>query len=204
MNDFCCALQDLLGWSDTLEQASISTSAKSEKEEERSLGAQSATTGHPDRRMPAPPAPLLPSPRVPTYYTNELALDLPDVGFVDRTVTTLEAITPGGHVHALTVSRAPLADSADLAAHVKANLGRASVQLRSHQVLFVRDAEIASCPAIEVATQWRGALSWIYTRQAHLAVSGQWLVFSANAPLDARETCDELLEQVLGTLRIRD
>lgn len=140
---------------------------------------------------------------VAAYYTNDAAFELPDIGLVDRTVTTLDVTRPGVRAHSLSIHRLPLPEGEDLAARVKANLDRASRKLRSHKVLFVRETEIAGRPAIETAAEWRGGMAMVYTRQAHLAVESRWLVFSANAPLDERETCDEVMERALSTFRLR-
>lgn len=139
-----------------------------------------------------------------TYYTNEAAFDLPDMGFVDRTVTLLQAESPGGGEIALLLQRFPLPVGKSLRDVVKTHLGQSTRSLRAYSVIFERDSEVSSAPAIEIAFRWRGEDNMVYTRQAHLVVGTQWLVVAANAPLAERETCDQLLEHVLSTLRVRD
>jgi hypothetical protein len=138
------------------------------------------------------------------YYINEAAFDLPDVGFIDRTVTSFEIITPSNRAHSLTVNRSPIPDDRDLGALVDANVRDADRRLRGHKVLFRRELEIGSCPAIEIAAEWRGKMAGVYTRQAHLDADGCWLVFAGSAPLDDRAACDEIMDHVLSTLRLRD
>lgn len=138
------------------------------------------------------------------YYTNDAAFDLPDLPLIDRTVTTLDAVTPDGRAHTVCVNRAPLPAGKDLAALVADSLAQASRRLPAHKVLFQRDASVASCPAVEIAAAWRGQLGMVYTRQAHLVAGGLWLVLSGNAPLDDRAACDACLDHAFATFRLRD
>jgi hypothetical protein len=138
-----------------------------------------------------------------TFYMNEAAFDLPDAGIADRTVNELIFEAGDGASYSLTIHRQPIQPSETLAALVAANLERALLALPSHAVLFQRELEVAGMPAIEVAVQWRGQQSMLYTRQAHLALHGAWLVFAGNAPLAARAECDALLDRVLASFEPR-
>jgi hypothetical protein len=138
------------------------------------------------------------------YYMNEAAFELPEAKFVDNTVTMLEFKAPSGAELRLTIQRFPLEDGKSLRDVVTSHVGQASRTLRAHAVLWNRDSEISGAAAIEVAARWRGSDYMVYTRQAHLAIEMIWLVIAGNAPLEEREICDEYLDRVLGTLRIRD
>ncbi|UQA56212.1 DcrB-related protein [Polyangium aurulentum] len=138
------------------------------------------------------------------YYMNEAAFELPDVKVVDSTMTLLEFPSPSGRKIQINVQRFPLDPGKSLREIVTSQVGQATRSLRAYSVLFERDREIAGVPAIETAARWRSGDDMIYTRQAHLAFDGTWLVLAGNAPLEERETCDGYLDGVLGTLRIRD
>lgn len=138
------------------------------------------------------------------YYMNEAAFELPDAPVVDSTVTMLEMKTPSGSELRLLVQRFPLEVGKSLREVVTSHVGQASRTLRAHAVLFDREVEVGGVPAIDVAARWRGGDEMIYTRQAHVALGGTWLVLAVNAPLEEREVCDEYLNRVLGTLRFRD
>jgi hypothetical protein len=138
------------------------------------------------------------------YYMNEAAFELPDVQIVDETVTLLTFPSPSGRKIQVNAQRFPLAEGKSLRETVAAQVGQASRTLRAYSLLFERDSEIAGLPAIEIAARWRSDDDMIYTRQAHIAIDRTWLVFAGNAPLEERGICDEYLDGVLSTLRIRD
>jgi len=102
------------------------------------------------------------------------------------------------------VHREPMPEGASLHQLVAENLREAGLHQRGHEVIFQRESEIASRPAIEHAARWRGLKGMVYTRQAHLVHQGRWLVFGASAWLEDRAKCDACLDHVLATLRLRD
>jgi hypothetical protein len=138
-----------------------------------------------------------------TFYMNEAAFDLPDADIADRTVNELIFKAGDGTSFSLTVHRQPIGPSETLASLVAANLERAQRALSSQALLFQREIEVAGVPGIEVAVQWRGEQSMLYTRQAHIALDGAWLVFAGNSPLAARAECDALLDRVLASFHPR-
>jgi hypothetical protein len=138
------------------------------------------------------------------YYMDEAAFDLPEIGLVDRTVTTLGATTEEGHAHTITVFRNPIPEGATLAALVEQNLREASVRLGLHTVLDRRELEVGGLPALGLSSRWRGKNGMIYTRQAHFFAGGSWLVFACNADLADRARCDAIMDHALATFRPRD
>lgn len=135
---------------------------------------------------------------------NEAAFELPDeLGMIDRSMTNLEATSAEGHPHLLRVYRAPPPAGKSLAEIVAANVREASIRLRAHAVLFRRDIEVDGLPAIELGTRWQGQGGVLYTRQAHLLVPGEWLVFAGNVEMAAREACDACFDHALATFRRR-
>lgn len=139
-----------------------------------------------------------------TYYMNELAFDLPDAGFVDRTVYDLDGELPGGDVLGLLVLREPIPPGKSLREVVDEHRLREAKRLGAYAVLGEREAEIAGAPAIELSSRWRHERGVFYTREAHLAAGHTRLVFALTTVLERREACDEHLERVLATLRLRE
>jgi hypothetical protein len=139
-----------------------------------------------------------------TFYMNEAAFDLPDAETADRTVNELVFRAADGASFSLTVHRQPIGPNETLASLVAANLERAQRSLPCQALLFQREIEVAGVPGIEVAVEWRGEQSMLYTRQAHIALRGAWLVFAGNSPLAARDECDALLDRVLASFHPRD
>jgi hypothetical protein len=138
------------------------------------------------------------------HYMNEAAFDLPDAGFVDRTVTYLEGKSPRGTDIVLLVERSPFPEGKTLRQSASQHVNDARKRLRAYAVLFERDSEVAGLPAIDIGVRWRDDKGMVYTRQAHLAVGDTLLIVAGEAPLDEREHCDTCVEHVLASLRFRD
>jgi hypothetical protein len=138
------------------------------------------------------------------FYMNEAAFDLPDAPAADGTVHELIFKAADGASFSLTVHRQPLPPGETLASLVAANIEKAKRSLPSHTLLLQRQIEVAGVTGIEVAVEWRGEQSMLYTRQAHLPLDGAWLVFAGNSPLAARAECDALLDRVLASFRPRE
>lgn len=133
------------------------------------------------------------------YYTNEAAFGLPEAVIADRTATELVFDAGGGAPLGLTIHRIPLPAGESLSALVAANQREADRSLPSYAVLFQREAEMAGAPALELAAEWHGKDGMLYTRQAHVALDGVWLVFAGTGPRGARERCDALMDRVVAT-----
>ena len=142
---------------------------------------------------------------MPAYYTNDARFELPDVGFVDRTVTYLVGKSPGGADVILLVERRPLHREQSLRQAV-ARIGTDALQrLRGYTVLGEREIEVASLPAIDVSARWRtDAGEPIYARRTHLVLGATWLVIACEAPIASRESCDAYVDQVLATFQLRE
>jgi hypothetical protein len=139
------------------------------------------------------------------YYTNELAFDLPDVGFVDRTAIDLDAELPNGDALGILIVREPMPPGKRLREAVSEHLRREATRLGGYAVLDHRETSLGDAPAIEVSTRWRhqsGAV--FYTREAHVEAHGVRLVLTMTTIFEAREACDEHVEQMLSTLRLRE
>jgi hypothetical protein len=140
-----------------------------------------------------------------SFYMNEAMFDLPDAGFVDRTVTYLAGNSPNGTGVLLLVERRPLAVGKSLR-QVVAALGKdAMTRFIGYQVLFEREIEVASLPALDVGARWRAESGDpIYSRRTHLAVGETWLIVSGEAPIVEREFCEAYTDHVLASLRFRE
>jgi hypothetical protein len=140
-----------------------------------------------------------------SFYMNEAMFDLPDAGFVDRTVTHLVGTSPGNDGVLLLVERRPLPVDKSLR-EVVAALGKdAMTRFLGYRVLFEREIEVASQLALDVGARWRSeAGEPVYVRRGHLALGETWLMITGEAPIGEREFCDAYIDHVLASLRIRD
>lgn len=140
---------------------------------------------------------------MPAYYTNEAAFDLPDIGFADRTTHLLELIQPAGEEIALVIVRDAMPAGKTLRELVASRVADEMVRLKGYTILETREAAWSTAPAVEVASRWRHEGAAIYQRQAHLALEDQWLYLALSAPFARRARCDEWMEEIRTTLRLR-
>ena len=138
-----------------------------------------------------------------SYYINEAAFTLPDLGFVDRTVHVLEARLPGDDPLGLIVARQVVPAGKTLRQLVVEHLRSDARRLKGFVVIEELEIYVGRAAAIEVRSRWRHEGTVLYQRQAHLAASGSWLMFAMTAPLDQQAACDAALDQVLATLALR-
>jgi hypothetical protein len=131
--------------------------------------------------------------------------DLPDAGFVDRTVTYLAGTAPSGAGVLLLVERRPFPPAASLR-QAAAALGKdAMTRLAGYRVLFEREIEVASQPALDVGARWRAESGEpVYVRRVHLALGETWLIVTGEAPVAEHAFCDEYIDHVLASLRLRE
>ena len=134
------------------------------------------------------------------YYMNEAAFDLPDVGYVDRTVTHLEGKAPSGIVVALMVERSPLPEGKTLREAATAHMIGTKKRLRGYTLLLDRASEVAGVPAVEIAAQWREASGIVYSRQAHLVLGETLLLVAGETAVEERAFCDACVEHVIASL----
>ncbi len=135
------------------------------------------------------------------FYMNEAAFELPVMGFVDHTVSALDAKTPAGSDIGIRVHRSALAGKETLREIVESHVAEAVRSLPAYSLLWKRDAQFAGASAIELGARWRGDDYMSYSRQAHFAVQGLWLLVSVNTTLEEIDTADQVIERVLSTLR---
>jgi hypothetical protein len=135
---------------------------------------------------------------------NEAMFDLPEGGFVDRTLTFLVGNAPGGAGVLLLVERRPIPADKTLRQVVAAYGKDLMSRFMGYQVIFEREVEVASCPALDVGARWRTEGGEpIYGRRAHLSLGPTWLMITGEAPFAEREFCDAYVDHVLASLRLR-
>ncbi len=143
---------------------------------------------------------------------NEAMFDLPEEGFVDRTLTCISGFTPSGAELMLIVERRPLEPDATLRQSVAGHMLDAETRFRGYRLLFERELEIEGFGAFDVGARWRSdAGQPIYTRRVHLAldqatreIGGRvWLIFTCEVFFDEREAADAHLTHVIGSLKLR-
>lgn len=134
---------------------------------------------------------------------NEAAFDLPEVGFVDRSVTYLEApIGDGDESISLVVERAS-AEERDLARIVDEHIADARKRLRGYAPIHRRERTVERMPALDLAARFVDDDGSAYTRSVHLVLDDVWILIASEGPAEHRGFCDECLEHVLSTLRLR-
>jgi hypothetical protein len=135
---------------------------------------------------------------------NEAMFDLPEAGFVDRSVTYLLGTSPGGAAVLLLIERRPFPAGKSLRQVVTDHGRDAARRFMGYQVILEREVQVASCPALDVGARWRTEEGEpIYARRAHLSLGSIWLMITGEAPFAEREFCDAYVDHVLASLRLR-
>jgi hypothetical protein len=113
---------------------------------------------------------------VPSYYLNEAAFSLPDLGFVDRTVNVLEARLGEGAPVGLIIARQLVPPGKTLRQLAIDHLRADALRLSGFAVIEEKEAVVARVPAIDVRSRWRH--------------DGSVLLPAADAPRDAGHVAD--------------
>ncbi len=135
------------------------------------------------------------------FYMNEAAFELPALELADTTTTAIDGTSPNGESFGIRVHRTPLPAQKTLRDIVAEHVAEANRTLPAYTLAWQRDIEVSGVPAIELAARWRGTDGMNYTRHAHLAVQGLWLIVSVNGALGDIATIDRCIEHVLGSFR---
>lgn len=138
-----------------------------------------------------------------TYYINEAAFDLPDLGFSDETIHVLRAPAEGpGELNVL-VFRSKIPSPKPAAEVVAAHRDHERRTLTGFAVLFEREIDVAGNAVLEAGIRFRNESGMIYQRNAHFVFPDQHLLMCANAPLEERERCDRTMDHVLSSFQLR-
>ena len=136
---------------------------------------------------------------------NEAMFDLPDAGFVDRTVTHLMGTSPSGADVLLVVERRPLPAAKSLRQIADDHAKDAMTRHFAYKVIFDREIEVGSHPVIDVGASFRtGEGEAVYTRRAHLTLGSTWLLITGETSSAESELCDAYFDHVLASLQIRE
>lgn len=138
------------------------------------------------------------------YYTNELAFELPQLPFVDETVTMLHAKTEGGRNITMILQRFPMPADRSVRDIAQDHVTQAQRTLPAYALLEERPIELAGREGLEITVRWRGEKSMIYTRQAFFTLPGLWLLLAGNADMIDRAYCDQTFEHMVRTMRLRE
>jgi hypothetical protein len=142
---------------------------------------------------------------MPAYYLNEAMIQLPDLGFEDRTLHMLRAPAPeGGGDIDLVIRRTPMAAGATLRRLVEEHIEGERRALLRYTVIEEREGAVDGAGALDVASRWESTAGPVYQRQTHLAVDDVWLMFLMIAPIASRTTCDVTFDEILSSIQLRE
>lgn len=134
---------------------------------------------------------------------NEAMFDLPETGFVDRTVTYLRGISPHGVPVVLLIERRPLENKSLREAVDEHSLDLMKRYL-GYKVIFDREVEVDTQRAIDIGASWNTDNGIpAYTRRTHLALGEMRFIVTGEVAMVEREYCDAYINHVLGSLKFR-
>ena len=140
---------------------------------------------------------------MPTYQTNEATFDVPDLPFVDRSVNFLEAsVGKDGETISIVVEREP-ADGRSLEHIVDEHVRAARERLRGYAPIDQAERTVQDVRAFEIAARFVDEDGAAYTRSVHLLVGSLYMLVACEGPYAHRTSCDQCLEHVAATLRLR-
>lgn len=138
-----------------------------------------------------------------TYYMNEGAFDLLDLGFEDLTTHVLDTKHPEHGSVAVIVRRARFPADKSLRDVVAKHVEDQKARLDGFAVIEEREGEHAGALTLELSVRFRAEGVAYYERQAHLALPDAWMLLAVNTNAAARAECDAWLEGMLASLRLR-
>lgn len=141
---------------------------------------------------------------MPTYCVNEAMFNLPERGFVDRTLHRLESPLPGGDDPlGVEVRRRPMEPGKSLRQLVDAEV--AATKEKGAGFTLVEEAEVtmAGAPAIVLRARLRTEDTVCHQLQAHVALGETWIAFTVTGPQAERAACDETFDRIVRSLEWR-
>jgi hypothetical protein len=138
------------------------------------------------------------------YTTNELAFEVPDEAFEVRTLNELDAPLPEDGFLSVLIRRTPIPPESGLDEAVRAHVSLEARRLSFHEVIEALERPIGGTRGIEILSSWAHGRRRVYTREAHVAVAGVRVTFSATTPLEHREACDAYFQHMIETLALSD
>lgn len=140
---------------------------------------------------------------MPTYQTNEATFDVPELPFVDRSVNFLEAtVGEDGETLSIVVEREP-ADGRTLEHLVDEHVRAARERLRGYSPLDQAERTVGDARAFEIAAKFVDEDGAAYTRSIHFIVGPLYILVACEGSWPYRTSCDQCLEHVASTLRLK-
>lgn len=135
---------------------------------------------------------------------NDGAFQIPDTGFEDLTVHQLRARTADDREISLVIGRSRIPAGKSLYDVVSAQLKHEATELPGHAVLASEEVRVADMPGIDVRCRFRRGNEAYYARQIHLGAYDTAISFVMAGPMIDRDLCDAHLEEIAGSLRLRE
>ena len=134
---------------------------------------------------------------------NDGAFDIADGAFVDKTVTFLEGKGPSGEPMSLVVERGPVEGKKTLAELVRGHVDSARRRLGGYSVLAEEAIEVVGIEGIGITARWRHDDALVYSRQAHIVLSGVWMIIAVETDMRDRDAANQTFAHTLATFRPR-
>lgn len=140
---------------------------------------------------------------MPTYYVNEAAFTLPDLGFVDRTLHRLESPLPGEDPLGVEIRRLPMPAGKSLRQLVDEEIAATKEKVSGFTLAEDAEVALAGAPAIVVRARFR-ARDAVYVRlEAHVALEETWITLVVTGPSVERAACEETFDRIVQSLAWR-
>ncbi len=137
------------------------------------------------------------------YVTNDLAFEIAEQSFTDRTIHELDAALPGEEALGVLIERAAMPHGATLGDAARAHVQADGRRLPLHKVLALGELAAFGAPAVEVVSEWtyRGVAR--HCRQLHVAAArAAHLIVSTTAPALQADVCDRYFDEIVSTLAL--
>ncbi len=139
------------------------------------------------------------------YYSNEAMLELPNVAsLVDLTRQRLQIVTVDGAEIELVVERARATAGESLTSFVEAGLAERRRSLRGFELTSWAQCEYPGVRGVEARLSFidkeRGPR---FVHELHCALDAMWIVYQGTCRLAHATQCDEWMQTVLKSLRLR-
>lgn len=138
-----------------------------------------------------------------TYYVNEAVFNLPDRGFVDRTLHRLESALPGEDPLRVEVRRVPMEPGKSLRRHVEEEIEKTKLKVSGFTLAEVTEVTIAGAPAIVLRARLRARDTVHVQLQAHVALGETWIALVVSGPSAELALVDGTFDRVLQSLEWR-
>jgi hypothetical protein len=145
---------------------------------------------------------------VSTYYLDEAAFTLPDLGFVDRTLHRLESPLPDADGASddplgVEIRRLPIERGKRLRELVDGDIASTRAKVNGFMVLDEVSISLSGAPAILVRSRFRARDVAYCQLKAHAQLEATWLTVVVTGPYRERAACDEAFDRIVQSLQWR-